>query len=471
MSKKNEKKSPSKRVDIKNKKIFMGFWHNWDGGIGYQGGQPAIIKLSDTPEVYNVVAVAFMKGVGIPTFIPNNQTSADFRAQVDLLHSRGQSVLISLGGADAGINLYSKDEAGLVTEIKRLVDTYGFDGLDIDLEQDAIAAAENSTVIPNALKKVKDHYAALGQHFIISMAPEFPHIRTGGKYVPYINALEGYYDFIAPQYYNQAGDGLWTHEFAPDNQIKQCDDERKEDFLYYLTESFVTGTREHIKIPADKFVIGLPSNIDAAANGYVINKNDVYNAFARLDAAGLSIRGLMTWSINWDIGKNSSGVNYNWEFKNRYAALIHNEGGNTDNLPLAPYSLTQTSKGEASIGLSWEHQLNVNAIDYFSVFRDGVKVGTTTNKNFTDTGLAPNKQYLYKVSATDSQGQISEFSTAITAITLTTSLSTWVAGQWYNDNDLVRYNSGNYICVMQHTSNQFWAPDQATSLWQLTTQR
>ena len=58
----------------------------------------------------------------------------------------------------------------------------------------------------------------------------------------------------------------------------------KEDFLYYLTESLVTGTRGFIRIPASKFVIGLPSNNDAAATGYVIDKQAVYNAFSRLDA-------------------------------------------------------------------------------------------------------------------------------------------------------------------------------------------
>nr|WP_258550952.1 carbohydrate-binding protein [Yersinia pseudotuberculosis] len=75
------------------------------------------------------------------------------------------------------------------------------------------------------------------------------------------------------------------------------------------------------------------------------------------------------------------------------------------------------------------------------------------------------------MSATDSQGQISDFSTVVTATTLTTNLSVWEKGQWYNDNDSVRHNAENYICVMQHTSNAFWSPDQATTLWQLVVQR
>lgn len=94
-------------------------------------------------------------------------------------------------------------------------------------------------MIPRALKTVKDYYANLGQHFIISMAPEFPHLNIGGEFVPYIEALEGYYDFIAPQYYNQNGAGVWVDEITPPMTLRQNDDTRKEDFLYFLTESLV----------------------------------------------------------------------------------------------------------------------------------------------------------------------------------------------------------------------------------------
>lgn len=58
-----------------------------------------------------------------------------------------------LGGADAHIELKTGDEDKLKDEIIRLVEVYGFDGTDIDLEQAAIGAANNKTVLPAALKK------------------------------------------------------------------------------------------------------------------------------------------------------------------------------------------------------------------------------------------------------------------------------------------------------------------------------
>nr|AIU96334.1 chitinase [Pseudomonas fluorescens] len=312
---------------IAGKKILMGIWHNWPAGPsdGYQRGQFANIALHDVPKDYNVVAVAFMKGNGIPTFNPYNLSDAEFRRQVGVLNSQGRAVLISLGGADAHIELHKGNEQPLANEIIRLVSTYGFDGLDIDLEQSAIDFADNKTVLPAALKLVKDHYAGEGKHFIIIMAPEFPYLTTAGKYVGYLQALEGYYDFIAPQYYNQRGDGIWVQEANNGNGawIAQNNDAMKEDFLYYLTESLVSGTRGFTRIPADKFVIGLPDNVDAAATGYVINPAAVVNAFKRLDAKGLSIKGLMTWSVNWDNAVNKDHVPYNWEFSRRYGPLIN----------------------------------------------------------------------------------------------------------------------------------------------------
>lgn len=161
---------------IAGKKILMGFWHNWPAGAadGYQQGSFANIALEDVPSEYNVVAVAFMKGRGIPTFQPYNLSDAEFRRQVGVLNAQGRAVLISLGGADAHIELHAGQEQALAAEIVRLVETYGFDGLDIDLEQSAIDLADNQRVLPAALKLVREHYAGQGKHFIVSMAPEFP---------------------------------------------------------------------------------------------------------------------------------------------------------------------------------------------------------------------------------------------------------------------------------------------------------
>lgn len=317
-------------------KIVMGFWHNWSTGVGYRGGRFQEMALTEIPRNYNVIAVAFMKVLDgsndrIPDFKPYKYSDAEFRRQIDVLHSQGRKVLISLGGADAHIVLNTGDELALAERIKSLTDKFAFDGLDIDLEQEAITAGNNQDVIPAALRMVKDHYKSQGKDFTISMAPEFPYLQKGREYEKYITNLEGYYDYIAPQFYNQGGDGVWVDNAG---WLAQTNDDRKADFLYYLTESIVTGTRNFVYIPSDKFIIGLPSNNDAAATGYVINADDVKSALTRLDNAGLPIRGLMTWSVNWDAGTASDGTAYNWEFINRYGYL--SAGSDEPEIPPAP---------------------------------------------------------------------------------------------------------------------------------------
>ncbi|EPU3937292.1 glycosyl hydrolase family 18 protein [Morganella morganii] len=456
--------------DIRNKKIVMGFWHNWlqdeYSGSGYKQGYFRNLSLSEIPEDYNVIAVAFMKVPEgstdrIPTFIPYTGNDKEFRNQVSALNAQGRIVLISMGGADAHIALQKGDEEALAQQIIQLVEIYGFNGLDIDLEQAAITAKDNQIVIPAALKKVKDHYRVQGKNFIISMAPEFPYLRSGNSYSPYITSLEGYYDFIAPQFYNQGGDGIWIDNIG---NLQQNNDEMKEDFLYYLTESIVTGTRGYIKIPPEKFVIGLPSNNDGAANGYVINPDNVKQALIRLENAGLAIKGLMTWSINWDDGIAKNGEKYNWEFIRRYGYVSEGERPAPEK-PFVPKGLEETSHTADSITLNWQPSGGSYPIKNYTLYRDGIAIPPVVSPPYTDNNLQPNKEYSYQIQANDTQGNSSGLSVAITARTGSGMTAEWLEGVWYPDNAMVSYLGNTYRCVMQHTSNKFWTPDIATSLW------
>ena len=435
------KESPRLLADISNKKILMGFWHNWPAGShdGYQQGSSSWLNLTDVPIDYNVVGVAFMKGVGIPTFQPYNLSDEEFKRQVDVLNNQDRAVLISLGGADAHIEL--------------------------------IGAAANQHVIPTALKIVKDYFAGKAKHFIISMAPEFPYLTQVGLYIPYLTALEGYYDFIAPQFYNQGGDGVWVQEVnnGQGAWIAQNNDAMKEDFLYYLTESLVTGTRGFTAIPANKFVIGLPTNIDAAATGYVINPQDLDRAFSRLNRAGFPIKGLMTWSINWDNGKNKDGVSYHWEFIKRYAHLIDGNQSGGNEKPNPPQNLAALEEKEININLRWNY---TNTVKYFSIYRDGSEVGQALDFQFKDSGLNPNTSYSYFVTATNTDGVVSLPSNSITIKTLRENSSSsgfpeWKLNYLYTKDDRASYLGKHYICINTHTSNAAWTPDVALTLWSL----
>ncbi|ANI84982.1 fibronectin type III domain-containing protein [Kosakonia oryzae] len=411
---------------IEGKKVLVGYWHNWDQGFSgdYAQGYPLKMALKDTPKEYNVVMAAFMKspgGAAMPTFVPYYGTDQSFREEIAALNERGQAVLLSLGGADAHIELHEAngDTENLANEIIRLVDVYGFDGLDLDLEQSAIKLADNETVIPAALKKVRAHYEQQGKHFIISMAPEIPYLtKANPQYQNYIERLDGYYDFIAPQYYNQGAFGIG---FQPDDtstdgwwvNYAQNDDAKKYEFLYHFSKEIITNKHglSAVKIPSSKLVIGLPSNTSAAATGFVKTPEDVYRVFADMEKEGLPLRGLMTWSINWDEGDNVNHQSFNGQFRKAYTNLIHDGGEmpapeEDTTAPSVPSDVQGTSTA-TSVQLNWKASTDDTGVHHYSVFRNQQKVADVNTTTFVDNNLQAETEYQYTIVAVDAANNAS----------------------------------------------------------------
>ncbi|MFE7623782.1 glycoside hydrolase family 6 protein [Streptomyces sp. NPDC057509] len=112
--------------------------------------------------------------------------------------------------------------------------------------------------------------------------------------------------------------------------------------------------------------------------------------------------------------------------RNAYPPIDNNGGGDNgggDNgdddtqAPTAPTGLTATAKTSSSVSLSWTASSDDTGVTGYTVYRDGVQVGTSTTTSYTDTGLSASTAYSYTVKAKDAAGNVSAASSALSATT------------------------------------------------------
>jgi hypothetical protein len=94
-------------------------------------------------------------------------------------------------------------------------------------------------------------------------------------------------------------------------------------------------------------------------------------------------------------------------------------GAATDTTPPSvPISLGATVVSSSQINLSWTASTDPDsAVAGYNIFRNGVKIGTSTGASYSDTGLTASTSYTYTVSAFDPSGNTSAASSSVSATT------------------------------------------------------
>jgi len=304
-------------------KVLQGYWENWDGASN--GVHPGLgwIPITDSriqQHGYNVINAAFPVILSDGTVEWQNGMDAGVKVatptEMCAAKAAGATILMSIGGAAAGIDLSSSTVADkFVATIVPILKQYNFDGIDIDIETgltDTGSIGTLSTSQSNLIRIIDGVLAAMPSNFGLTMAPETAYVTGGsvtygsiwGAYLPIIKKYvdNGRLWWLNMQYYNGsmygcAGDSYSAGTVAGFKAQTDC-----------LNAGLVIqGTT--IRVPYDKQVPGLPAQ--SGAGGGYMTPSLVSQAWT---GEGGSLKGLMTWSINWDGSKS-------WTFGDNVKAL------------------------------------------------------------------------------------------------------------------------------------------------------
>lgn len=291
-------------------KVLVGYWESWDGS----GVHPGMghIPLSQSHVNYNVLDLAFpvLRSDGTAVWEDGMDVGVDVPTPAEICaeKAKGRRVLLSIGGAAAGMDLNSRAVAQrFIDTIVPILKTNNFDGIDIDIETGLVAGgswSQNSSSQNNLIYIIDSILAQMPANFMLTMAPETAYVTGGqiayggpwGAYLPIIKRYldNGRLNWLQMQYYNGNMYGCPPPGATYQAGTVQGFVEQTRCMMYGFQ---VAGGGPTITIPASKIVVGLPAQ-PGAGGGYM-SPSLVRTAYGQVS----SIRGLMTWSINWDGSK------------------------------------------------------------------------------------------------------------------------------------------------------------------------
>ncbi|MDZ5443575.1 glycosyl hydrolase family 18 protein [Micromonospora sp. 4G57] len=304
-------------------KVLQGYWESWDGAAN--GVHPPLgwIPITDSRirgHGYNVVTAAFpvIRSDGTVLWEDGMDTGVKVPTPAEMCQAKaaGLTVLLSIGGATAGIDLSSAAVADrFVATVVPILKRYNFDGIDIDIETGLTGSGDItrlSTSQANLVRIIDGVLAQMPAGFGLTMAPETAYVTGGsvtygsiwGAYLPIIKRYvdNGRLWWLNMQYYNGSMYGCSGDSYAAGTVqgfVAQTN---------CLNAGLVVqGTT--IRVPYDRQVPGLPAQ--SGAGGGYLAPSSVAQAWNTYQGG---LKGLMTWSINWDGSKG-------WTFGDNVKAL------------------------------------------------------------------------------------------------------------------------------------------------------
>ncbi|MEU5196183.1 glycoside hydrolase family 18 protein [Streptomyces scabiei] len=273
------------------KHAVTGYWQNFDNGAAVQ-------KLSDVQAGYDIIAVAFADATATPGAVTFNLDSAGlggytvdrFKADVRAKQAAGKKVVVSVGGERGTVAVNDSASAtNFANSVYELMGTYGFDGVDIDLENGL-----NATWMTQALRSLS---AKAGPSLVITMAPQTIDMQsTSNAYFRTALNIKDILTVVNMQYYNSGS-------------MLGCDGKVYSQGSVDFLTALACIQLENGLAPS-QVGLGLPASTRGAGSGYVAPAvvNDALDCLTRATHCGSfrpprtypDLRGAMTWSTNWD---------------------------------------------------------------------------------------------------------------------------------------------------------------------------
>ncbi|MGA5568856.1 chitinase [Streptomyces pseudogriseolus] len=268
-----------------------GYWQNFNNGAAVQ-------KISDVPNQYDIIAVAFADATGTPGAVTFNLDSAglggytvdQFKADVRAKQAAGKKVIISVGGERGTVSVNDSASAtNFANSVYAVMQEYGFDGVDIDLENGL-----NATYMTQALRSLS---AKAGPSMILTMAPQTIDMQSASNsYFRTALNVKDILTVVNMQYYNSGS------MLGCDGKVYS---QGSVDFLTALACIQLENGLDPSQVG-----IGVPASTRGAGSGYVAPSvvNAALDCLTRGTNCGSfkpsktypGLRGAMTWSTNWD---------------------------------------------------------------------------------------------------------------------------------------------------------------------------
>ncbi|MGW3632601.1 chitinase [Streptomyces sp. NPDC005122] len=282
------------------KHAVTGYWQNFNNGATVQ-------KISAVQSQYDIIAVAFADATGTPGAVTFNLDSAglggytvdQFKADIKAKQAAGKKVVISIGGQNGTVSITdSTSAANFANSVYSLMQTYGFDGVDIDLENGL-----NATYMTQALRSLA---SKAGSSLIITMAPQTIDMQsTSNSYFQTALNIKDILTVVNMQYYNSGS------MLGCDGKVYS---QGSVDFLTALACIQLQGG-----LAPSQVGLGLPASTSGAGSGYVSPAivNNALDCLAKGTNCGSfkpsktypDLRGAMTWSTNWDASAGNAWSN------------------------------------------------------------------------------------------------------------------------------------------------------------------